>query len=314
MPLIEIVPPTTCPECQTKLEVLDEERSGIITHWCQNYECAGRVRDLFTFIGSRDILEIDGLGPEMATKIVNDGYARDLGELFEFQFEALKGLATLGAEKFEKSMTKKGFSGVTFRKMVISMEKAKTAPWERWIACLGIPMIGRTLGKVLASALNLDGESMYKLPELLATLTAGQVEGIGEVKLDMIQSWAKETRNQEICIALYKSAVRPTNTAPKAAAGDGPKPLAGTAFVITGEFSENRDSITAKLVSLGAMAKSGVSSKTNLLIVGDQAGKTKLTKAKQLGIEQVGKDWLVKILTENGLELRDSGGFESEEA
>ncbi len=114
-----IVPPTTCPECQTKLEVLDEERSGIITHWCQNYECAGRVRDLFTFIGSRDILEIDGLGPEMATKIVNDGYARDLGELFEFQFEALKGLATLGAEKFEKSMTKKGFSGVTFRKMVI---------------------------------------------------------------------------------------------------------------------------------------------------------------------------------------------------
>jgi DNA ligase (NAD+) len=309
-----IVPPSTCPECHTKLEVLDEERSGIITHWCQNYECAGRVRDLFTFVGSRDILEIDGLGPEMATKIVNDGYARDLGELFEFQFEALRGLATLGAEKFEKSMTKKGFSGVTFRKMIVSMEKAKTAPWERWIACLGIPMIGRTLGKVLASALNLDGESMYKLPELLASLSAGQVEGIGEVKLDMIQSWAKEARNQEICIVLYKSAIRPTNTAPKAAAGDGPKPLTGTAFCITGEFTEDRGKITEKLVSLGAVSKSGVTSKCNLLIVGEGAGKTKLTKANQLGIKQVGKEWLVTTLTENGMELKGNGGFEPEEA
>jgi len=309
----KIVPPVTCPECRTKLEVLDDERSGITTHWCQNYECKGRVRDLFSFIGGRDILEIDGLGPDMAAKIVEGGYARDLGELFEFQVEGLKGLEKYGEEKFEKYMAKKGFSGVTFRKMILSMEKAKKAPWERWIACLGIPMIGRTLGKVLAAALGLDGESMYTLPDTLASLTAGQVEGIGEVKLDMIQSWAKETRNREICIALYKSAVRPANVVKLAKEGT-TMTLSGVAFVITGEFSETRESITAKLVSLGAVSKSGVSSKCNLLIVGDSAGKTKLSKATQLGIKQVGKEWLVQTLSENGMELQGGGGFEMEEA
>jgi DNA ligase (NAD+) len=306
----KIVSPTVCPECFSKLEVLDEERSGIITHWCQNYECVGRVRDLFSFISSRDVLEIDGLGPEMASKIATDGYARDIGELLEFHTEAMKGLATYGDEAFIAKMRKKGFDA-TLPKMLRSLEKAKKAPWERWIACLGIPMIGRTLGKVLAAKLKLDAQSMQSLPNLLASLLPGEVEGIGDVKLDMIHTWAKEQRNVEICIALSLNGVQPTNTTVATVAGE---PLKGVAFCITGEFTEDRDSIAEKLTRLGGVSKSGVTSKCNLLIVGDSAGKTKLSKATQLGIKQVGKDWLVQTLTENGMELKGNGGFEPEEA
>ena len=312
----KIVPPFECPECHTKLEVLDEERSGIITHWCQNYECAGRVRDLFTFISSRDVLEIDGLGPEMATKIVTEGFARDIGELFEFQVEGIKGLEKLGEEKFEKSMVKRGFSGVTFRKMILSMEKAKKAPWERWIACLGIPMIGRTLGKVLAATLKLDSDSMWKLPDLLASLIPGQVEGIGDIKLDMIHTWAKEVRNQEICQVLFDSGVRPTNTNLLNSVKEGAViPLNGVAFVITGEFGAfgTRDKITQRLESLGAVSKSGVSKKTTMLLVGDAPGATKLSAAKRLGIPTEGGDWLRKVYQENGWECAE-GGFDFEEA
>jgi DNA ligase (NAD+) len=306
----KIVTPTVCPECFSKLEVLDEERSGIITHWCQNYECVGRVRDLFSFISSRDVLEIDNLGPEMATKIVTGGYARDIGELFEFHTEAMSGLTKFGEEAFIAKMRKKGFDA-TLPKMIRSMEKAKTAPWERWIACLGIPMIGRTLGKVLAAQLKLESDCMGELPNILARLADMQVEGIGDVKRDMILTWTKEVRNQEICQQLFDAGVRPMNTAQKIVEG---APLKDTSFVITGEFSETRESITAKLVSLGAVSKSGVTSKCNLLIVGDSAGKTKLSKATQLGIKQVGKEWLVQTLTENGMELKGNGGFEPEEA
>jgi len=39
------------------------------------------------------------------------------------------------------------------------------------------------------------------------------------------------------------------------------------------------------------------------LIVGDDAGKTKLTKAAELGIKQVGKDWLVKTLSDSGIKM-----------
>lgn len=306
----KIMPPTVCPECFSKLEVLDEERSGIITHWCQNYECVGRVRDLFSFISSRDVLEIDNLGPEMATKIVTGGYARDIGELFEFHTEAMQGLATFGEEAFIAKMRKKGFDA-TLPRMLRSMEKAKKAPWERWIACLGIPMIGRTLGKVLAAKLKLDAQNMQNLPDLLASLLPGEVEGIGDVKLDMIHTWAKERRNVEICITLSMNGVQPTNTTVATVAGE---PLKGVAFCITGEFTEDRDSIAEKLIRLGGVSKSGVTSKCNLLIVGDSAGKTKLSKAASLGIKQVGKEWLVQTLTENGMELKGNGGFEPEEA
>jgi len=306
----KITPPTVCPECFSKLEVLDEERSGIITHWCQNYECVGRVRDLFSFVSSRDVLEIDSLGPEMATKIVTGGYARDIGELFEFHTEAMQGLTTFGEEAFIAKMRKKGFDA-TLPRMLRSMEKAKKAPWERWIACLGIPMIGRTLGKVLAAKLKLEPQNMQNLPSLLTSLLPGEVEGIGDVKLDMIHTWAKEQRNIEICITLSLNGVAPTNTTVATVAGE---PLKGVAFCITGEFTEDRGSIAEKLTRLGGVSKSGVTSKCNLLIVGDSAGKTKLSKATQLGIKQVGKEWLVQTLTENGMELKGNGGFEPEEA
>jgi len=207
-------------------------------------------------------------------------------------------------------MRKKGFDA-TLPRMLRSMEKAKKAPWERWIACLGIPMIGRTLGKVLAAKLKLEPQNMQNLPSLLTSLLPGEVEGIGDVKLDMIHTWAKEQRNIEICITLSLNGVAPTNTTVATVAGE---PLKGVAFCITGEFTEDRGSIAEKLTRLGGVSKSGVTSKCNLLIVGDSAGKTKLSKATQLGIKQVGKEWLVQTLTENGMELKGNGGFEPEEA
>ncbi|MGC2233677.1 MAG: BRCT domain-containing protein, partial [Candidatus Acidiferrum sp.] len=75
-----------------------------------------------------------------------------------------------------------------------------------------------------------------------------------------------------------------------------------TIFCITGAFDEDRNTITKKLESLGAVAKSGVSKNINLLIVGEDAG-SKLDKAKALGIKTVGADWLITTLAENGLEL-----------
>ncbi len=76
------------------------------------------------------------------------------------------------------------------------------------------------------------------------------------------------------------------------------KPLEGVCFVLTGEFDAigNRDHITARLEARGAVSKSGVSKIVTHLIVGAAPGKSKLTKAEQLGIQQVGVDWLTEAL------------------
>jgi len=318
-----IVPPTFCPECNSKLVIYTEAKSGITTRWCENDFCPGRVRDLFTFIGSRDVLEIDGLADDMSTKLVKENYARNVGELFTFQTEALAALNQLsdkygeaGEDKFAMAMAKKGFS-ITILKMLRSMETAKKANWDKWIAALGIPFVGRTLGKVLAKQLQLTPDDMVNLPAKLEAAVAMKVENMGDVKGDILRKWALDPVNRGICKALFDAGVRPVSLVSQVAAGVG-QPLVGVSFIITGEFDEDREELTKKLESLGAVSKSSVSKNCTHFIVGESAGKSKLAKydelvAKGCKIEKVGKDWLVKTLSDAGLEMKGSN-FAVEEA
>jgi len=287
----EINPPTHCPECNSLTELRDEGGQGIIQCFCTSPFCPAQIIGYLSFVGSRDVLEIDGLGPEMARKLVEGEFTRDLAELYEFQQDMMNILTKFDEETLIRGGRKKGFDA-TLPKMVRSLEKAKTAPWERWIKALGIPMIGETLGKVVASTLDLQEKSMATLDVDLILFAGKEVDGFGEAKMSAIRSWAE--RNGELCRKLYGLGIRPTPME-KVVVAEG-APLKGVVFCITGEFSEDRDALTKKLVALGAEAKSGVTKKINLLIVGESAGKTKLTKAKELGIKQVGKEWLEQAL------------------
>ncbi len=304
--------PQHCPECKTFLTEYKDETSGVVTQWCENVHCPGRIRDTFTFVASREMLEIDGLGPELATKIVNGGHARDLGELFLFANEATEQIAQHGQAAFDKSIQKQGMSAAAINKMVASMTAAKTADWSVWLAALGIPMIGKTHGKTLARILSLKSDSMKDLPGLLGAAAQMDIEGLGLSKKDELTRWAMNSDNVALCLALHSAGVRPASVVSLNAAGV--QPLAGLTFCITGEFEEERESLIKKLESLGAVSKSGVSTKCQLLIVGTAAGKSKLAKAVSLGVKQVGKDWLVKTLTDNGVDMVGNRKFAVEEA
>ena len=305
----EIMPPTNCPECKMTLTEKDEGGEGILQQFCTNTHCPAILQGYLAFIGSRDVLEIDGLGPEMARKLVEGDYARNLWELYEFQADLMKVRSLMGDAKLLESTKRKGFD-VTILKMLDSLEKAKTAPWERWIKALGIPMVGETLGKALAERANLKPEDMEHLPQILLFFLANGVEGFGPEKTKSVQDWCDENAIA-LCKKLFEFGVRPTAVEkPKVAEG---APLKGVVFCITGEFSEDRDTITKKLVSLGAEAKSGVTKKLTHLIVGSAPGKTKLTKAESLGIKQYDNAWLAKVLSDNGLGLK-ADTFAAEQA
>jgi DNA ligase (NAD+) len=294
----EILPPANCPECMQPLIEKDEGGEGIIQHFCTYASCLGQARQTLEFIGGRNVLEIDGLGPEAARRLVDGMFARNIAELFQFQAEAMAGMKSLGEKAFVADMRKQGFDA-NIVKMLKSLEKAKTAPWERWIKALCIPMVGETLGKVLATKLDLKPENLELfVATCLIPFTKMEVEGFGEAKMGAIRDWANAA-NHKLCGELFRLGVRPTPVEkPKMAAG---APLAGTVFCITGEIEEDRKSLYKKLESLGAVGKTGVSSKVNLLIVLPGAGKSKLSKATELGIKQVGQEWLVQTFKDNGI-------------
>lgn len=68
-----IEPPTHC-SCGTELVALTNEKSGVITHWCQNPECPARLQARLEYISSRAVLEIDDLGPELIKQLLDEGY------------------------------------------------------------------------------------------------------------------------------------------------------------------------------------------------------------------------------------------------
>jgi DNA ligase (NAD+) len=304
----EIFPPSNCPRCLMPLEEKDEGGEGIMQSYCVNSLCPGVLEGHLAFAGSRDVLEIDGLGPEMARKLVDGDYARNLWELYEFQTEMMEWLFRFGEEAFVKKMRTKGFDA-TLPKMLRSLEEAKTRSWERWIKALGIPMIGETLGKVIAAKARLKPNSMATLDVDLILFASQDVEQFGEAKMRAIRDWA--STNGPFVQKLYGLGVRPAPVeAPQVVEG---APLAGTVFCITGEVDEDRKSLYAKLEKLGAAGKTGVSSKCNLLIVLPGAGKSKVAKAAQLGIKQVDKTWLEKTFADNGMPLKGNT-FPAEES
>jgi len=305
----DILEPSQCPVCQSATVSRDEGGQGIMQLFCTNAECPAVLQGYLEFLGRREVLEVDGLGPEMARLLVEKGYARNLVELFEFQAEAKKLMDTYTMDrKFVDAMRERGFDA-TLPKMIRSLEKAKTAPWERWIKALGIDGIGETFGKSLAEFYLLDSDGMKGLHLAFARIGAvdendpndtKRVQGIGPAKIKALEEWG--LANRQTCVRLYELGVRPTPVeVAKVVEG---APLKGTVFCITGEFGEERIPLTKKLESLGAVSKTGVSKNINLLIVGNAAGKSKLTKAKELGIKQVGAEWLEKVLADNGLAMK----------
>lgn len=309
---IEIKVPTHCPECKTKLEVLDEDRTGVETSWCQNAECPGRVRDLFAFIGDRDILEVDGLGPEMATKLASEGYARTVGELFIFANEASEHFLRVGEANFVRGMAKQGFSRLIVS-MLWSLEKAKTASWERWIACLGIPMVSKSLGKIIAKEMKLTSDSMKDLPIILAQFAKLDIAGMGQRKKELIIDWLSIRANRDLCSQLYAAGVRPTPLASAVVSAAG-FPLAGIAFCVTGEMDGiDRDKLSAMLESLGASKKSGVSKKCTHLIRLTAPGKSKVDAANKLGIPIVDQAWVIAQLAKGGIDLNPTSKFPVED-
>ena len=305
---IAIKVPENCPECGSKLEVLDESRTGVETSWCMNSACPGRVRDLFAFIGDRDILEIDGLGPEMATKLAAGGYARTVGELFTFQKETLEAIKTVGEAKVTSVMVKEGFSAAMVVRMINSMEKAKTASWDRWIACLNIPLVSKSIGRLISQTMKLTPDSMKDLPTLLKSFVSMDIEGMGPRKKELILEWLSNPQSALICSELYAAGVTPKPLVVASTPVSG-SPLAGVRFCITGELIDmDRDTLSNLLESMGAEKKSGVSKKCTHLIVLEGAGKSKLEAAKKLvgTVEIVGKDWLKDALAKGGVSLENS--------
>jgi len=261
--------PSHCPECNTKL-VKHKAEDAI---WrCPNEACPSRSWKRIEHFASKAALDIEGLGEKNVIALINAEVVKDQADIYTLQVKELL--------KLER------FAEVSANKLVNAIQSKKSPPLSRFVYGLGIRHIGtQTAIDVSNTFRSLEALSKATIDELNA------VEGIGEIVAESVVEWFSEPRNQKLLKKFEDLAVRPT---PIEHVGG---KLSGRSFVVTGTLlGMGREEAAERIRSLGGTFQSSVGKDTNYLVVGQNVGESKLTKARKFGTEIIGEQAFLKIL------------------
>lgn len=264
---------TVCPECGTPL-VRDE---GEAAHYCPNEaNCPPQIKGKMTHFVSRKAMNIDGLGEETIDLIYRNGLAKNIADLYTLKLIDLALLDRLGDK-----------SG---RKILTSLEKSKSVPFERVLYSLGIRYVGETVAKKLASALeNIDNIMSATAAELAC------IDEIGEVIAQSVEDYFKEPTNRELVERLRSYGLQMEISKDKAALKT--DKLSGKIIVISGTFEKHSREELKELIELnGGKNSSSISSKTSFILAGDNMGPAKEEKANTLGIKMISEDEFLELI------------------
>ena len=264
---------TVCPECGTPL-VRDE---GEAAHYCPNEaNCPPQIKGKMTHFVSRKAMNIDGLGEETIDLIYRNGLAKNIADLYTLKLIDLALLDRLGDK-----------SG---RKILTSLEKSKSVPFERVLYSLGIRYVGETVAKKLASALeNIDNIMSATAMELAC------IDEIGEVIAQSVEDYFKEPTNRELVERLRSYGLQMEISKDRAALKT--DKLSGKIIVISGTVEKHSREELKELIELnGGKNSSSISSKTSFILAGDNMGPAKEEKANKLGIKMISEDEFLELI------------------
>jgi len=261
--------PSICPICQG--HVVREE--GESASRCINTNCPARLRESLRHFASRGVMDIDGVGDALVDQLLARGLVHNVADLYALQLEQLLTLERMG----EKSASK----------IIRNIDESRSQPLSRVLNGLGIPFVGERTAQILAGHFgSLDAIAAAPAEELQ------EANEIGPKVSDAIQQFFAEERNRELIERLRTAGLR--FTAPKEKRKTGP--LTGLTFVITGTLPTlTREDAKKRIEAAGGKVAGSVSSKTNYLVAGEDAG-SKLDKARDLKVPVLDEAGLIEKL------------------
>ena len=259
------VMPTHCPACGTELR---HEREGDADLRCPNHRsCPAQLRERLFHVASRSALDIENLGYQSASALLQAGLLVDEGDLFGLTEEAL-----LRAPFFTTTSGRLTANG---QKLLGNLEEAKTRPLARFLVALSIRHVGPSTAPALTQAFgDIDRMAEASAAELAA------VEGIGPTMAAAIAEWFSVDWHREI-VGKWRAAGCIMREEPKQLRE---QTLAGLSVVVTGSLDGySRDTAAAAITSRGGKVASSVSKKTSFVVVGESPG-SKYDKALELKV------------------------------
>ena len=261
--------PMTCPCCDEPLTV-KRTSGGTRQLYCVNPHCAAKLVQKFVHFCEKTRMNIEGLSATTLEKLIGHGWVHNFGDLYELERHR------------EEIIKTEGFGEKSFERLQAAIEKSRCCTLAKFIAGLGIPMVGRHAGRDLDRYFHGSGAEFEAA--ILNGFDFTQLPDFGETMHNNIYTWYADAQEAKLWRPLLRKIQFETkeNLTMETTMNN---PFAGKTVVATGKLEHyTRDGIQEKLISLGAHPSGAVSKKTDYLIVGEKAG-SKLTKAQQLGVK-----------------------------
>ncbi len=264
---------TNCPECNTNLERLEGEAK----HYCPNvYGCPTQVSGRIQHYISRKAMDIEGLGGETVTLLVNEGLIKDYSDLYTLTVAQLIPLERMAEKSAEN--------------LVNGVMASKQIPFERVLFALGIRYVGETVAKKLAKHYKSIDALMHA-----SVLDLVTVDEIGErIAQSVVDFFAVES-NLDIISKLKTYGIQFEIS--EAQLANQTNTLEGKSIVVSGVFETvSRTELKTLIEDNGGKVGSSISSKTAYLVAGDKMGPSKLKKAEDLGVSIISEAEFLEML------------------
>jgi DNA ligase (NAD+) len=268
-----VLPPEICPVCHTRLFKPEDE----VAYYCENTECPAQLKKRIEHFASRGAMDIEGLGEALIDLFVELGYLGTYADIYTLH------------EKREELIKLERFGEKSIDNLIKGINKSKKQPFHKLLYAIGIRYVGIGAAKKLAdhfnsleNLMNASEDEMSSIHEIGPRISNSVVKFFSnEGNLDVI----KQLKSQELSFSSEARTIKDNF-------------FKGKIFVLTGTLSSlSREEAAEKITNFGGKVTSSISSKTDFLIAGENAG-SKLTKAGNLGVGLLNEMTFLKYLRE----------------
>lgn len=265
--------PTTCPSCGAAV-VRDEFGEGAATR-CLNPACPAQIARSITHFASKGAMNIDGLGPQVVELLLSNGKIRDIADLYTLKVEDIENLERMGRKSAEN--------------LVNAISESKFRGLEKLLYALGIRQVGEVAAEEIAGRMRtLDNLYNATFDDFVS------IKDIGDITATALVEFFADSDNRVLLDRLVSLGV-----STEAKGEERGELFAGLTFVLTGTLpTMTRDKASEIIKKNGGKVSSSVSKKTSYVLAGDEAG-SKLTKAKDLGVNIIDENDFLSMLGNN---------------
>jgi DNA ligase (NAD+) len=257
--------PTQCPSCASLLV-----KEGVFLR-CISAACPAQARRRIEHFAHRGAMDIEGLGESLVGQLMDQGLLRSIPDIYTLKASQVADLERMG----EKSASN----------LIEGIAKSKKQPLWRLLFGLGIFHVGVGLARKLEKSFTgLDSLAAATVEELLS------VEDVGKIVAESLYAYFRKPENLAMIGQLAQHGLNFNSTKQEQCRTS----LTGKKIVITGTLSRPRPTFEAEIRAMGGEISSSVSSKTDFLLAGEEAG-SKLEKARKLGVMVIGEKEFEKL-------------------